>query len=149
MNKRNKNAIMIGLGTLAIVVMVVVGTINTKTPYPKNLWKGIIAEAVDEGEKGMYAVACVYRNRLEKGMSLGSSGLKRKDLNEFVKKQDKKYEVMAKKVVKEVFRAKGVDTTRGATHYENVKAFGIPNWADDMVITKKIGNHIFYIEMES
>lgn len=36
--------------------------------------------------------------------------------------------------------------TNGATHWENVKAFGEPWWAKSMSITAEIGNHVFYKE---
>ena len=112
------------------------------------LWKGVIGEAVGEGEIGMYAVACVYRNRLKKGMSLGCIALNRKDLDKFVKQQGTKWQKTAKKVIYKVFIYKGKDITGGATHYENVKAFGIPWWSKDMKITCIIGNHTFYREKE-
>ena len=60
-----------------------------KISHPKYLYKGIIGEAVGEGYAGMYAVACVYRNRLRKGMPLGCVAFKRGDLDRFVEKQGK------------------------------------------------------------
>jgi hypothetical protein len=114
--------------------------------YPKDLWKGLIAEAVGEGYRGMYAVACVYRNRIREGLPLGCVGLKRKDLESFVAKQGKKYEIMAKQIIEEVFEKNGKDITNGATHYENIERFGIPYWAKEMEVTCKIGNHTFYRE---
>ena len=116
-----------------------------ETTPPENLYKGLIGEAVSEGYEGMYAVACVYRNRLEKGMSLGCVALKRRDLDEFVRKQGKKYEIMAKEIVYKVFTETD-DITKGATHYENIERFGIPGWAKNMVRTVKIGRHTFYKE---
>jgi len=118
--------------------------IYARESYPKDLWKGLIAEAVGEGYDGMYAVCCVYRNRLEKGMSLGCVGLKRKDLDEFVKRQGKKYEYMAKEIIEEVFFNRNIDVTKGATHYENIEVFGVPYWVKNMEITTKIGDHTFY-----
>ena len=113
---------------------------------PDNLWMGIIGEACSEGYNGLYAVACVYRNRLSKGMSLGCVALKRKDLNEFVRKQGRKIEYLAKRIIKEVFEGNAPDITGGASHYENVERFGIPRWAKDMVRTLKIKSHTFYKE---
>ena len=46
---------------------------------PDNLWRGHIAEAVSEGPDGMYAVACVVRNRLNAGMNSGLVALRRRD----------------------------------------------------------------------
>lgn len=112
---------------------------------PDGLWKGVIAEAVSEGYDGMYAVTCVYKNRVDAGLPLGCCGLKRKDLDAFVTRQGKKYELMAKRIVATVFGT-GEDVTDGATHYENVERFGVPYWAKGMRVTAKIGYHTFYKE---
>lgn len=119
---------------------------SAQVRYPSNLWKGILGEAANQGEKGLYAVACVYRNRLEKGMPLGCVALKRKDLDAFVKKQGVAYELIAKRIIHEVFINQSLDVTNATTHYENVKAFGWPRWAKDMIITCKIGDHVFFRE---
>lgn len=140
----------------AVIFFVVIGVLmciadkaHSEIMAPANLYKGIIGEAVGEGYDGMYAVACVYRNRLEKGLPLGCVALKRKDLDAFVKRQGARYEVIAKKIVQEVFAAsisKPTDPTHGATHYENLSAFGTPRWALGMVITAKVGSHTFFKE---
>lgn len=115
--------------------------------YPANLWKGIIAESVSEGEIGMRAVTHCYKNRLEAGMSLGCVGLKRKDLDQFVKRQGVKYERMAKSIVEEAFLSDSKDITKGATHYENLVDFPEPYWAASMKKTVTIGKHTFYKEV--
>ena len=121
-------------------------TCYSQQTYPEDLWKGLIGEAVGEGYDGMYAVACVYRNRLEKNMKLGCNALKRKDLNEFIERQGEKYEIMAKNIIRKVFEENSKDITYGATHYENIEDFGIPWWAPDMDIVCKIDKHTFYKE---
>ncbi len=129
---------------LALIILIT-GLMNRARgeTIPDNLWKGLIGEAVGEGYKGMYAVACVYKNRLEKNMLLGCVALKRRDLDVFIQTQGKKYEIMAKEIVYKVFTQTN-DVTKGATHYENIERFGIPRWAKSMVRTTKIGNHTFY-----
>ena len=117
-----------------------------KISHPKYLYKGIIGEAVGEGYAGMYAVACVYRNRLRKGMPLGCVAFKRGDLDRFVEKQGKKYKEMVAIIVRKVFSENSPDSTNGATHYENIRAFGFPYWAKDMKTTIKIGNHTFFVK---
>lgn len=112
---------------------------------PDNLWKGLIGEAVGEGYDGMYAVCWVYRNRLEKGMSLGCVALKRKDLDKFIKKQGVYYEYLAKDIVERVFYSYAEDPTFGSTHYESV-LYPKPKWAYAMQIRVTIGKHIFYKE---
>lgn len=129
---------------VCLLLFVLVGQGFTGVPYPEDLWKGLIGEAVGEGYEGMYAVACVYRNRLEKGLPLGCVALRRRDLDEFVRKQGKKFEYMAKDIIEEVFEQNGKDVTGGATHYENIKRFGIPWWAKTMVRTFRLGNHTFF-----
>lgn len=111
---------------------------------PSNFWQGLIAEDVSGGYQGMYAVACCVRNRLNIGMTMGLVGLKRKDLDAFVKRQGVKYELMAKDIVRKVFYENAPDITKGATHYENIERFGIPYWAKDMVRIVKVKSHTFY-----
>jgi len=117
---------------------------NNNVKIPHNLWKSLIGEAVSEGEEGMYAVACVYRNRLAKGIPLGCVALKRKDLDEFVAKQGKRYEMSSKAVIQRVFKENGSDITGGAIMYENLEEFGNPDWYDDYEIITKIGRHTFF-----
>lgn len=138
---KTANISLIILLLLCILVMVFV-----PAPVTKGLWKGLVVEAVSEGYIGMKAVACVFKNRLDKDMPLGCKGLKRKDLNEFIIKQGGRYELISKRIINEVFVVGCRDITNGATHYENVKAFGTPYWAKDMKITAIIGNHTFYTE---
>ena len=113
---------------------------------PNILYKGLIAEAVSEGEIGMTAICFVYKNRLEKGMPLGCVALKRKDLDKFVERQGRRYELMAKSIIQKVFYGDVPDISKGATHYENEMAFGKPYWAKNMVVVARIGSHIFYKE---
>ena len=105
-------------------------------------WKVIMAEAVSEGYQGMYAVACVIRNR--RGGLNGFMGAKRPDLDSFIKSQGPRFIRMAKKIQEEVFEGDGPDITKGATHFENIRSFGMPYWAKDMIITCKVGRHTFF-----
>lgn len=111
---------------------------------PKDLWKGVLAESVSEGYEGMYAVTCVVKNRIEKGMSIGLSGMKRKDLDGWISKNTtESHRKMARSLVEAVFNGKE-DITYGSTHYENLERFGVPYWATSMKKTVKIGSHTFY-----
>jgi len=121
------------------------GKAQAQTPSPA-LWKGLLAEASSEGYSGMYAVACVVRNRLNAGMDIGLVALKRRNLDDFVRREGRKAEYLAKSVVREVFEENGFDTTRGATHYENIEAFGMPKWSRSMVRIVTIGRHTFFRE---
>ena len=114
----------------------------------KGLDRALIAEAVGEKYVGMYAVACVIRNRIAQGIPLGMKGLERSDLDEFVSRQDKASKDNARKIIKEVLYNNAVDITNGATHFENVEKYGTPVWAKGMTVTTKIGNHTFYKEIK-
>ena len=129
--------------------------VDTKTlPYDKDLWKGLIAECIGEPnrEELMLYVACVVRNRLRKGMTHGLVGLKRKDLDEFVRqnvayirtKGGGDYEQKVKNIVEQVFQNERTDVTNGATHYENVSRYGLPYWSKNMKEVCKLKGHVFW-----
>ena len=101
-----------------------------------------MAEAVSEGYSGLYAVACVIRNR--GGDLNGFYGAKRKDLDEFCIRQGETYISQAKEIQDRVFTQGACDNTGGATHYENIEKFGTPYWAKGMTRTVKIGSHTFF-----
>lgn len=131
---------------LALVYMMIRPlVVHADAPPPDNLWQGLLAEAVDQGWDGMYAVACVVRNRLAEGKGHGLCGLKRRNLEAFCKREGHMAEVVAKGIVDQVFNKGGKDTTGGATHYESDR-YPIPYWAKNMQKTVKIGQHQFYKE---
>jgi hypothetical protein len=136
-NIRQNIIIALALAFVMIVVLgFVVSVFGEEVNPPAKLWQGLIGEAVSEGYNGMYAVACVYRNRLERDMNLGCVALKRKDLANFVKRQGSLYENMAKEIVRKVFGNPWLDVTGGATHYEHTRVYGTPYWAKGMKIVK-------------
>lgn len=107
------------------------------------IWKVLLAEAANQGEIGLYAIACVIRNR---GGINGFAGAYRKDLDVFCNRQGERYIKMAKRIEVIVFKNNGKDITGGATHFENIQKFGIPYWAKKMDRVAIIGNHTFYRE---
>lgn len=113
-------------------------------PIPNNLWQGIVAEAANQGYDGMLAITCCYRNRLDSGLNLGCVGLRRADLATFCTKQGVRVTEQAKMAVEAVFVKNCQDVTGGATHYENIEAFGVPKWAKSMQVTCKVKDHTFY-----
>ncbi len=116
--------------------------------YPSNLWKGLLAEAVGEGEIGMYAVACCVRNRLNCGKGQGLTGLKRSNLDPFVLKCGLSYELMSKEIVRLVFETNNAkDITNGAIYFESVDfPKNIAKFDRMYQRTVRIGKHIFYKE---
>lgn len=103
----------------------------------------------------MYAVACVIRNIAvarnispEQAANQYFAGAKRKDLDRFIARQPQYTRDNANEIVVRVFSENAPDITFGATHFENIEAFGVPYWAKSCVITTKIGNHTFYREIK-
>lgn len=144
---------------LPVPVLLVISVISTcfaDTNYPKELESGLIAETVSDftkfgdkiGRESMYAAACVYRKRFREGQSFpwGCVALKRADLDDFVKREKKKYREISKEIMRKVFLENGPDTTDGATHYENIERFGLPKGWEKMKKIKKIGSHTFFAE---
>ena len=135
------NDIIIITLTFASLMTIVIGYAWNRTPP---IWKGLIAEASSEGYEGMKAVALVCRNRMDKGMGIGLNGLKRKDLDKFIRKEGKEKERLAKKIVREVFKERCSDITNGAIYFENIEKFNEPDWLRQRTKTIKLGNHTFY-----
>jgi hypothetical protein len=96
--------------------------------------RAIVGEAANQGERGMLAVACAVRNR---GSLRGVYGFK----NPMADKQPAWVWKQAKMAWR---KSASVDITKGATHWENVKAFGEPAWARKMKKTVTINDHTFY-----
>lgn len=99
-----------------------------------NAIRTIVGEAGNQGYTGMIAVGNVIRTR--KNLN-GFYGFK----NPIVEKQPKWVWEQAKHAWAE---SKTNNIVNGATHFENVKAFGTPYWAKDMVKTATIKDHTFF-----
>jgi spore germination cell wall hydrolase CwlJ-like protein len=128
---------------LAILLLTEVTASTASLREPPNwLWKGLIAEAVDDGFQGMWAVACVVRNRQQKGMWHGLVALRRNDLQEFVDRQPREIRKQAQVIIRKVFLDDGEDTTGGAIYFENVERYGRPYFCKRRTV--KIGRHTFY-----
>lgn len=94
----------------------------------------IVGEAANQGEHGMVAVGNVIRNR---GHLRGMYGLK----NPMVDRQPRSVWRTARRAW---HKSAALDVTRGATHFENTKAFGRPSWAAKMRVTVVIKDHTFF-----
>lgn len=102
--------------------------------------KSIIGEAENQHYSGMLAIACAIRNRhtLE-----GVYGLKAPRV------VNHKYSANTFRKAKLAWsNSKDYDVTNGATHWENVNAFGKPYWIKSMKMTVIIGDHRFYKPIE-
>lgn len=100
--------------------------------------RAIIGEASGEGYQGMLAVACAIRNR---GTLKGVYGVNAKHVDS----QPAYVWEMARKAW---YESEKEDVTGGATHWENIKAFGRPYWVDSMTPVYQYKNHVFYRERE-
>lgn len=101
----------------------------------------IIGEAENQGQMGMLAVACAIRNR---GSLKGIFGMRSSRVVQH------KY---SKEIYEDALKAwrdsANHDITRGATHWENIKAFGRPYWVNGMIETYVYKDHVFYKEDRS
>lgn len=129
--------------TSLLVVLAVVSLTPTVSASDIN-WPHVeatlIAEAASEGEAGMLAVAEVMRARQWNLRPFCAS--RRKDLSAFVARQPVATRQAAKRAIAAA-RA-GSQTVRGATHYENVAAFGVPSWAKGKTPVATVGRHTFW-----
>ena len=98
--------------------------------------RAIIGEASNQGYTGMLAVACAIRNR---GTLQGVYGLNAKHVNT----EPQWVFNLAKKAW---LASKSKDITNGATHWENIKAFGTPYWVASMVKVYAYKDQVFYRE---
>lgn len=97
--------------------------------------KAIVGEAANQGYEGMYAVACAIRNRGTLRGVLGRFG-------SVASKQRPGIWELARRAW--AASEAGPDVTHGATHWENVKAFGMPCWAKSMTVTVVVRDHTFF-----
>jgi len=104
--------------------------------------KAIISEAIGEPKEGIVAVAYVFKKRIDMKEPLGSCGYKRKDIDEFIAEQPKRKVELVKEIWACVKAEKISNPTPNAFYFENVEAYGKPDWC--RVLIKKIGNHSFY-----
>lgn len=122
---------------MVLLCLLVPSTVKA-APIPEALAvKAIIGEAANQGYQGMFAVAHAIRNR---GTLSGVYGLNAK------RKEPQWVHEMALKA----WRASAVratDPTHGATLWENIKAFGRPNWNfSKLTKTYEYKDHSFYKE---
>jgi hypothetical protein len=130
-----------------ILLYMAVPTVQTSAQITQPAyWQVIIGEAADQGYTGMYAVACVIKNR--GGGLNGFSAANRKDLSVFCDRQGREIMRQARAIERKVFQEHGPDITKGATLFENIEKYGFPKtWDKSKVIkTVKIKSHTFFRE---
>jgi len=108
--------------------------------------RAIIGEAEGESYAGKVALAYALKNR---GTMRGVYGYKAIILRSGAfwrgSRRISQHTIDdARNALKWAYLNPEVDTTKGATHWENVKAFGVPYWAKGKTPCVVIGNHAFY-----
>lgn len=98
--------------------------------------RAIMGEASNQGRRGMLYVACAIRNRGHLG---GVYGLKAKHI-------DNEPRWVWQMAAEEWERSKNKDITNGATHWENINAYGTPYWVKSMNKVAEYKDHVFYKE---
>lgn len=99
----------------------------------------IIGEAENQGYQGMLAVAGAIRNR---GTLKGVYGVNSPRIKKHL--YSKKIFLLAEKAWAV---SASLDITNGADHWENISAFGCPQWVKKCVETFRYKDHIFYKEI--
>lgn len=97
--------------------------------------RAIIGEAGNQGYRGMLAVAVGIRNR---GSLQGVYGLQAKHVD----KEPQWVFESARRAWKESAH----NHLHRGTHWENIKAFGKPKWAEKMKLVYQYKDHNFYAE---
>jgi hypothetical protein len=123
-------------GAIALLVVFWPGTAHAAEIPEEVAVRVLIGEAGNQGEVGMIAVAEVLRKR---GSTKGFYGLKA----DHVDRQPAWVWDLARKAWR---KSASTNYTNGATHFENVKAFGTPYWAKKMDVVFIHRDHTFYIE---
>lgn len=101
--------------------------------------QAIVGEAENQGYKGMLAVACALRNR---GTLKGVYGYRN------VQKRWTKLSSKIKQIAEIAWvNSDKNDVTNGATHWENIRAFGKPCWVSRCIETFRYKDHVFYREI--
>lgn len=136
----------------AIITMLSAAPVHAKeVPAidPDRAVKTILGEAEDQGPTGMLAVANTIRNR---GTIKGFCGYHAiaEVQGAYVRITNKGTRRIPDRVVleaKDAWKKSETVSLHSGTHFENVKAFGLPAWAKDMQQVYACGDHVFFKPM--
>lgn len=103
--------------------------------------KAIIGEAENQGYKGMLAVACAIRNR---GTLKGVYGIRAPRVKNYLYSR-----ATHRMAFLAWHESEKHDITNGATHWENIKAFGCPSWVKGCIEVFRYKDHVFYREVRA
>jgi hypothetical protein len=146
----------VALKNLSSAIMFLAALLITATPSysaaisDSDAVRAILGEARGEGYEGMYAVAHAIRNRGTLKGVYGKQAVRPVKGDGLVAFNSKgtPVEVISTETYQSAMNAwhssmEGFDPTHGATHWENIKQFGKPYWADSMIVTFKHRSHVF------
>lgn len=120
-----------------VISWILIGCLVIYIPISWLPVQAIIGEASDQGLVAMIGVGEVIRAR---GDFEAFSALK-KDFVNFSKKQPFPTHMKARAAW---FLSRFTNFTHGATHFENIRQFGPPPWADEMTETSKLDDLVFF-----
>jgi hypothetical protein len=125
---------------LAGIFVVCLSSPAYSAPLPQEkVILSIVGEAENQGYQGMLAVACAIRNR---GTLKGVYGLRSPRV------KNHKYSQATYNLALKAWKQSALkDITNGATHWENIKAFGCPPWVKGCVEVFRHKDHVFYKEI--
>jgi hypothetical protein len=124
----------IGGIVLALILILCAAAVQASEIPQETAVRILIGEAANQGEHGMICVAEVLRQR---GSIKGFYGLKAKHVDN--------QPAWVWEQARRAWRASATTNyTAGATHFENIKSFGVPSWARTMRIVYHYKDHTFY-----
>lgn len=106
----------------------------------------VLAEAEGEPQIGRIAIGEVLRQRNSVKPFCGFKAVTYRN-GAFYRGNRKIDDITVGQALKAWRESERTNYTKKATHFENVKAFGVPYWAHQMEETCRIGNHVFYREV--
>lgn len=120
---------------------------HAETEYTvTNIYHAIATESIGEGKEGMEYVASCFWNRKHNGLSLGSVGVGRRNLKEWLAKQPEDLLAYAHQLADRVVNGvDDFDIVKGATHFESTN-FPEPSWVVHGPYREvfRYKHHIFY-----
>lgn len=119
---------------LTLITLLCCGSAGAEIPFTdENCVRAAIGEASNQGYKGLLYVCCAIRNR---GTLRGVHGFKAKHVD--------RQPFWVWQMARKAWAESKDNRIHAADHWENIKAFGKPSWAKNMIFVCKYKDHTFY-----
>ena len=133
------------LGAILIMTFATPAAFAKEVPTEHAI-RAIIGEAENQGYAGMLAVACAIRNR--KNLH-GVFGLEQISENSGIfiritKRGPRRIRPAVVADAKKAWDESATNRVHSGSHWENVRAFGMPTWARHMKQVYEVGDHVFF-----